>query len=232
MGNLKEIIRKAIKENPRFFTTKKVGGDNEERSAEWEVEYEPNMDKVYQEMLTIVKQLEDAADFYKGDDNLRKIVALGKELRKRLHALKVRKGHLEEESATNMGGASFDAGKGDNYATPAAFSKKTNSKGTKNIYYYKLGFKPVPDKIKGSGLQVKQLWEEDTLNEVNEFQQKRLDSLEEIEKLMNEISPLISNAKNETIELYSGNAGSYDITQPIEMVKSYLLDIKKLLSEK
>jgi PHP family Zn ribbon phosphoesterase len=139
---------------------------------------------------------------------------------------------LKEMSATGTGGASFTAGQGEGYATPAAFASKTNSKGTKNIYYYKLGFKPVPDKIKGSGLQVKQLWEEDTLNEVNEFQQKRLDALEEIEKLMNEINPLISNAKNETIELYSGNAGSYDITKPIEMVKSYLQDIKQLLSEK
>jgi hypothetical protein len=139
---------------------------------------------------------------------------------------------LKEMSATGTGGASFTAGQGEGYATPAAFASKTNSKGTKNIYYYKLGFKPVPDKIKGSGLQVKQLWEEDTLNEVNEFQQKRLDALDEIEKLMNEISPLISNAKNETIELYSGNAGSYDITKPIEMVKSYLQDIKQLLSEK
>jgi hypothetical protein len=139
---------------------------------------------------------------------------------------------LKEMSATGQGGASFTAGQGEGYATPAAFASKTNSKGTKNIYYYKLGFKPVPDKIKGSGLQVKKLWEEDTLNEVNEFQQKRLDALEEIEKLMNEIGPLLSNAKNETIELYSGNAGSYDITKPIEMVKSYLQDIKQLLSEK
>jgi hypothetical protein len=139
---------------------------------------------------------------------------------------------LKEMSATGTGGASFTAGQGEGYATPAAFASKTNSKGTKNIYYYKLGFKPVPDKIKGSGLPVKKLWEEDTLNEVNEFQQKRLDALDEIEALMNEISPLISNAKNETIELYSGNAGSYDITKPIEMVKSYLQDIKQLLSEK
>jgi len=139
---------------------------------------------------------------------------------------------LKEMSATGTGGASFTAGQGEGYATPAAFASKTNSKGTKNIYYYKLGFKPVPDKIKGSGLEVKKLWEEDILNEVNEFQQKRLDALEEIETLMNEISPLISNAKNETIELYSGNAGSYDITKPIEMVKSYLQDVKQLLSEK
>jgi PHP family Zn ribbon phosphoesterase len=139
---------------------------------------------------------------------------------------------LKEMSAAGTGGASFTAGQGEGYATPAAFASKTNSKGTKNIYYYKLGFKPVPDKIKGSGLEVKKLWEEDILNEVNEFQQKRLDALDEIEKLMNEIGPLISNAKNETIELYSGNAGSYDITKPIEMVKSYLQDIKQLLSEK
>jgi hypothetical protein len=139
---------------------------------------------------------------------------------------------LSEMSATNMGGASFTPGTGEGYATPAAFKSKTNSKGTKDIYYYKLGFKPVPDKIKGSGLEVKKLWEEDTLNEVNEFQQKRLDGLDEIEKLLNDISPLVSNAKNETIELYSGNAGSYDITQPIEMVLSYLREVKQLLTEK
>jgi hypothetical protein len=58
---------------------------------------------------------------------------------------------IKEMSATGQGGASFSAGQGEGYATPAAFASKTNSKGTKNIYYYKLGFKPVPDKIKGSG---------------------------------------------------------------------------------
>jgi hypothetical protein len=139
---------------------------------------------------------------------------------------------LKEISATGQGGASFTAGQGEGYATPAAFSSKTNSKGTKNIYYYKLGFKPVPDKIKGSGLQVKQLWEEEPLTETNEFQKKRLNGIDEIEKLLNEISPLVSNAKNETIELYSGNAGSYDITQPIEIVLSYLKEVKQLLTEK
>ena len=139
---------------------------------------------------------------------------------------------LAEMSATGQGGASFTAGQGEGYATPAAFASKTNSKGTKNIYYYKLGFKPVPDKIKGSGLQVKKLWEEEPLTETNEFQKKRLDGIDEIEKLLNEISPLVSNAKNETIELYRGNAGSYDITQPIEIVLSYLKEVKQLLIEK
>jgi hypothetical protein len=138
---------------------------------------------------------------------------------------------LKEMSATNAGGASFSAGQGEGYATPAAFASKTNSKGTKNIYYYKLGFKPVPN-IKPKSYDKKKLWEDEVLNEINEFQKKRLAGLDEIEKLMNEITPLISNAKNETIELYSGNAGSFDITQPIEMVLSYLKEVKQLLTEK
>jgi len=155
---------------------------------------------------------------------------------------------LAEMSATGTGGASFSPGEGMNYATPKAFKKtkikegpgatlgmgpNAGDEGVKdNAYVKQFKYKLVPKKIKGSGLEVKQLWEEDTLNEVNEFQQQRLDALDEIETLMNEIGPLISNAKNETIELYSGNAGSYDITKPIEMVKSYLQDIKQLLSEK
>ena len=138
---------------------------------------------------------------------------------------------LKEMSATNVGGASFSPGQGANYATPAAFASKTNAKGTKNIYYYKLGFKPVPN-IKPKSYDKKKLWEDEMLNEMNEFQKKRLEGLDEIEKLMNEINPLISNAKNETIELYSGNVGSFDITQPIEMVLSYLKEVKQLLTEK
>lgn len=138
---------------------------------------------------------------------------------------------IKEMNATGNGGASFSAGQGEGYATPAAFASKTNSKGTKNIYYYKLGFKPVPN-IKPKSYDKKQLWEDDMLNEMNEFQKKRIAGLDEIEKLMNEISPLVSNAKNETIELYSGNAGSFDITQPIEMVLNYLKEVKQLLTEK
>ena len=138
---------------------------------------------------------------------------------------------LKEMSATNVGGASFSGGEGANYATPAAFSSKTDSKGAKNIYYYKLGYKNVPN-IKPKSYDKKKLWEDEMLNELNDFQKQRLAGLDEIEKLMNEITPLISNAKNETIEFYSGDVGSYDITQPIEIVLSYLKEIKQLLTEK
>jgi len=132
---------------------------------------------------------------------------------------------LKEMSATNQGGASFTPGEGANYATPSVFNKNKNAKGAKNIYYYKLGFKNVPN-IKPKSYDKKKLWE------MNDFQKQRIAGLDEIEKLMNEITPLVSNAKNDTIELYGGNAGSYDITQPIEIVKNYLQEIKKLLTEK
>jgi hypothetical protein len=138
---------------------------------------------------------------------------------------------IKEMNATGDGGATFNAGQGENYATPKAFNKNTNAKGAKNIYYYKLGYKAVPN-IKPKSYDKKQLWEDEVLNEMNEFQKKRLAGLDEIEKLMNEITPLVSNAKNETIELYSGNAGSFDITQPIEMVLNYLKEVKQLLTEK
>ena len=138
---------------------------------------------------------------------------------------------LKEMSATNQGGASFTPGEGAQYTTPVAFNKNKKAKGAKNIYYYKLGFKNVP-KIKPKSYDIKKLWEEEKLNEMNDFQKRRLAGLDEIEKLMNEITPLVSNAKNDTIELYGGNAGSYDITQPIEIVLNYLKEIKELLTEK
>ena len=96
-----------------------------------------------------------------------------------------------------------------------------------NFYSDPLGNKPGnPDK------EAKKFGKKVDIKMTNEFQKKRLNGIDEIEKLLNEISPLVSNAKNETIELYSGNAGSYDITQPIEIVLSYLKEVKQLLTEK
>jgi hypothetical protein len=110
---------------------------------------------------------------------------------------------------------------------------KAGPEGVKDNYYVKaFNYKLVPKKIKGSGLEVKQLWKEDQINELNDFQKKRIDSLDEIETLMNEIRALVSDAKNETVNTYSGDVGSYDIVKPIETVKSYLNNIKQILLEK
>ena len=142
------------------------------------------------------------------------------------------KNKLKEISATNQGGASFssNAGQGAQYATPKAFNKNTNSKGAKNIYYYKLGFKPVP-KIKPKSYDIKKLFETEKLNELNNFQKERIAAFDDIEKRLNDLYPLVSNAKNETAEYYSENPGSYDILKSTEMILSYLKDIDKLLRE-
>ena len=52
---------------------------------------------------------------------------------------------LAEESSTGTG-ASFSPGQGEQYATPFAFSKKGDNKGTQNAE--KMGFKKVNPKTK------------------------------------------------------------------------------------
>ena len=136
---------------------------------------------------------------------------------------------IKEMSATGQGGASFTPGQGEGYATPAAFASKTNSKGTKNIYYYKLGFKPVPDKIKGSGLPVTKLWEADEeMSDVKKFQQARID---EFDQIQDELNALISNAKNQTIEYYQANPGQFSIYKPTSMALEYIKKAKELLNK-
>ena len=137
---------------------------------------------------------------------------------------------LKEMSATNQGGASFTPGEGANYAPPVAFNKNKKAKGAKNIYYYKLGYKPVPN-IKPKSYDKKKLWEEEGLEGTNDFQKKRLAAMNDIENLMKEINPLISNAKNNLNNFITGNPGSYNITEPVETVKGYLQDIKKILTK-
>lgn len=65
---------------------------------------------------------------------------------------------IMEVSATG-GTATFTPGVGAQYATKFAFNPKKNAEGTSRNYYFKMGFKPVPKKIKGSGMEVRQLFE-------------------------------------------------------------------------
>ena len=124
-----------------------------------------------------------------------------------------------------------DEGEDMGYMTPNAFSKNKKSN---NTYKYKLGSpfnKPVPKKIKGSGLEVKELWETETINEFSDFQQKRINMFNDVEEKVNSLSPLLSNAKNETAQYYNENPGSYTIVYSTDMVNELLGDITKLLKQ-
>jgi len=153
---------------------------------------------------------------------------------------------LAEMSATGTGGASFSPGEGMNYATPKAFKKtkikegpgatlgmgpSAGAEGVKdNAYVKQFKYKLVPKKIKGSGLEVKQLFEDDMLNEYNDFQQERIQAFEEVENQLNSLLPLISNAKNETAEFYAENPGSYEVVTATDLILEYIKDIKTLLT--
>lgn len=151
---------------------------------------------------------------------------------------------LAEMSATGMGGASFSPGQGMNYATPKAFKKTKNikegpgadlgmgpnagSEGVKdNAYIKQFKYKLVPKKIEGSGLEVKQLWE-DEKTDVEKFQEERIN---EFDQIQDELNILISNAKNQTIEYYKANPGKFSIYKPTSMALEYIKKAQKLLSK-
>jgi len=138
------------------------------------------------------------------------------------------KNQLEEVSVTG-GSASFTPGTGAQYATPFAFNKNKKSDGTARNYYYKLGYKPVPKKNKDSGLEVKQLFQEEETSPESKFHADRIDDFDSITNDLNDIYKLISNAKNKTIDYYKENPKSFQVVQPTTLLKDYLKDIKKLL---
>jgi len=133
---------------------------------------------------------------------------------------------LKEMSATNIGGATATSGEGIGIATKPAFNKN------KDIYYYKLGFKPVSN-IKPKSYDIKKLWEEEKEKTgADKFQDDRVKEFDQIESLLKQLSPLISNAKNETIEYYAANPGSYDIYKPSSMILAYIQKAVDLLNQK
>jgi hypothetical protein len=134
---------------------------------------------------------------------------------------------MMETSGTGTGGATFAGGEGAQYASKYSFKKGTNEKGVKNPYYYKLGWKPVPDKIKGSGLEVKKLFELDT--KYNEFQQREIDALKQIEEIINQLSPALDNARDRVISAYNNDPDSYDVVISTQLALKFLNDALTLL---
>ena len=96
----------------------------------------------------------------------------------------------------------------------------------KNAYITQYGYKLVPKKIKGSGLEVKQLFENSS---VEEFQKERIGAFDRVEQELNDIYKMLSNAKNETSDYYNDNPSSYAVVKPTDLVLDYIKDIKDLL---
>lgn len=104
---------------------------------------------------------------------------------------------------------------------------KASNDGVKdNAYIKQFKYSLVPKKIKGSGLEVKQLFE---AKDVKSFQQERISAFDAIEQQLNDIYKMLSNAKNETSDYYSENPGSYEVVKATDLILDYIKDIKDLL---
>ena len=155
--------------------TKQEGGikttvtniDPETGQVTWSVEYLANYGELFKEVSQLYDDAREVAQKAKDEPFFKDYFNDVKALRNRLRTY-LRNEHpdayakikgIDETSSTggNTAGASFSPGTGEQYATPYAFNKNKKAKGSASNYYYKLGFKPVPKKIKGSGVEVKQL---------------------------------------------------------------------------
>ena len=223
MDKLRKDIKgvvKNLKETEDFYT-RQTGEDPTTNTTSWDVEYRPNLPGLYNSINDIVDRLEKLQKRFQTQQS-EEILQIAKSLRNRFARLAKKHSELKEMSATSQGGASMTAGEGPAYGTPKAFKKNTKGK---NIYKPTSGYKTVPNKIKGSGLEVKKLYE----GEYNEFQKERIDIFDQIEKELNDLPALISNAKNKTIEYYSSNPGSFAIVNSTDLILEYVKDIKTLL---
>jgi hypothetical protein len=158
---------------------------------------------------------------------------------------------LKEISATSSGAgsATFTPGEGANYATPFAFNPNKKAKGAKNIYYYKLGFKPVDtNKLhkQAKGIEHKDLWkkklkEETTdayVNNLNltepaltQFITNRVGDFDKIEDKLNTLLPLLKQAKTKTMDYYKSSP-DFKVQYGTDLAVDYLDDIIKLFRDK
>jgi len=107
---------------------------------------------------------------------------------------------------------------------------KSSKDGVKdNAYIKQFKYRLVPKKIKGSGLEVVDLFEVSQTSK--DFQSERINAFDLIEHEMNDIYKMLSNAKNEAINYYNNNPSSYTVIKPTDLVLDYIKDIKDLLKE-
>lgn len=150
---------------------------------------------------------------------------------------------LKEMSATGTG-AGVTTGTGEGVATKYAFNPNKKAQGAQNIYYYKLGFKPInKNKLNktAKGIEVKQLWEEESKLDIESFISSLPTDNEEIKKYiagrlgdfdllaskLKELITLIGEAKKETINSYRQNP-EFKAVYGTDLAISLVDDIIKL----
>ena len=123
---------------------------------------------------------------------------------------------------------------------------KAGSEGVKdNIYVKDFKYKLVNQKAlnkKAKGIEVKQLWEaedvEQFLDDVQindpdrrKFIKSRILAFDAIEDKLNQLIPMLQQAKNKTIDYYRNNPESYTIVYGTDLAQDYLNDLIELFKD-
>jgi hypothetical protein len=149
------------------------------------------------------------------------------------------KDKLDEISTIASSSGFTSGGQGENYATPKAFggepSKKNYSAYSEagwkkvNEFKYKLAKKP----IKEADTNVEQYLQD--LNVVNpdnkKFIASRLMGFDEVETKLNQLLPLLQQAKHETMDYYRQNPESFSIVYGTDLANDYLNDLIELFKK-
>jgi hypothetical protein len=137
---------------------------------------------------------------------------------------------------TQVGYKSVKEGPGANMSPgPKAGSEGVTDNTYVKTFKYKLVNKPALNKA-AKGIEVKQLWEtievEDYLNALNvsdperkKFLSQRLEGFNILEKKLNQLIPLLQQARNKTLDYYKNNPKSYSVIYSTDATNELLDDI-------
>ena len=120
---------------------------------------------------------------------------------------------------------------------------KAGEEGVKdNVYVKKFKYTLVNQKAlnkAAKGIEVKALWEAEDVDQFiedmqindpsrREFISSRLRAFDEIEEKLNQLVPLMQQAKNKTFDFYRSKPESYSIVYGTDLAKDYLNDLIEL----
>lgn len=159
--------------------------------------------------------------------------------------------NLLDETNTIASNSSFTSGtEGENYATPFAFNPNKKAKGAAVNYYYKLGFKPAPKPKSSKTIDIvpfngktKPLKEAETNIEgyINDLDVEssalkkhitsRILGFNKVEEKLNELIPLLSKAKHETMDFYK-KTPNFSVLYGTDLAVDYLDDLIEMFKNK
>ena len=138
------------------------------------------------------------------------------------------KSQLEEMSTTAAGGE---------YSTPFAFNPNKNADGAAVNYYYKLGYKKAPKPKSTKAVDIVSLKEAETQelesyinalgvesSNLKKHITDRILGFDRIEAKLNELVPLLGDAKNKTMDLYKQEP-NFKVHYSTELALDYLDDL-------